>query len=143
MPVATFFSVTVAPGTTAPDGVADRAEHGGGIELRESGGGRRQDRDDGREREAACERETTVTKHGFSLGEGLMLEARASISEQLQRCGDGNAANAQQSGTASRLTRPMGTERGVWRPDFDESRRAIGDRPAKPITADTMACGCA
>src|SRR5688572_7913799 len=26
---------------------------------------------------------------------------------------------------------------------FDESRRAIEDRPAKPITADTMACGWA
>ena len=48
-------------------GVAHRAEHAGGVELSEGAGGRRQDRDDGREREAACERDTTVTEHGVSL----------------------------------------------------------------------------
>ena len=67
MPVLTFFKVTVAPGTTAPVESRTVPSTLAVSNWAKAAGCRRQDRDDGREHEAACERETTVTEHEVSL----------------------------------------------------------------------------
>ena len=76
-------------------------------------------------------------------GEGVVLEARDSICE-LERRKVTKPAIAAAFRLKPEATPYFFVASGFSRKnlaEFDESRRAIEDRPAKPITADTMACG--